>query len=43
MSLNNGNFNPEEKISRVDFVKALLKVLGNSDLEIKSKVQILRC
>lgn len=39
MSLNNGNFNPEGKISRVDFVKALLKVLGNEDLELKSKVK----
>jgi len=36
MSLNNGNFYPENKISRVEFVQALLKVLGNDDLEIKS-------
>ena len=36
MSLTDGNFNPENKISRVEFVEALLKVLGNSDLEIKS-------
>ncbi len=36
MSLTNGNFYPENKISRVEFVQALLKVLGNEDLEIKS-------
>ena len=36
MSLSNGNFYPENKISRVEFVQALLKVLGNEDLEIKS-------
>lgn len=36
MSLNNGNFYPENKISRVEFVQALLKVLGNDQLEIKS-------
>lgn len=36
MSLENGNFYPESKISRVEFVKALLKVLGNEDLEITS-------
>ena len=34
MYLNNGNFNPEEKISRVDFVAALLKVLGNDQAAI---------
>ncbi|MBD5401389.1 hypothetical protein HDR58_01115 [bacterium] len=36
MTLDNGNFYPENKISRVEFVKALLKVLGNDNLEIKS-------
>lgn len=36
MSLTGANFNPEGKISRVDFVKALLKVLGNDQLEIKT-------
>lgn len=36
MSLTGANFNPEGKISRVDFVKALLKVLGNDELEIKT-------
>ena len=35
LTLNNGNFNPEAKISRVDFVAALLKVLGNDDLKIQ--------
>ncbi len=39
MFLNNGNFNPEAKISRVDFVAALLKVLGNEDLAITSDVK----
>ncbi|MCM1340066.1 MAG: S-layer homology domain-containing protein [Muribaculaceae bacterium] len=39
MSLTGANFNPEGKISRVDFVRALLKVLGNEDLEITSKVR----
>lgn len=39
MTLNNGNFYPESKIARVDFVKALLKVLGNYDMEITSKVK----
>jgi len=39
MFLNNGNFNPEQKISRVDFVTALLKVLGNSDMAIKTNVK----
>ncbi len=38
MFLNNGNFNPEAKISRVDFVTALLKVLGNDKAAITSKV-----
>lgn len=36
MTLTGANFNPEGKISRVDFVKALLKVLGNDELEIKT-------
>ncbi len=36
MTLSNGNFYPENKISRVEFVSALLKVLGNDELEIKS-------
>ena len=39
MSLTNGNFYPENRISRVEFVKALLKVLGNENLEVKSKVK----
>lgn len=39
MSLTQGNFNPEGKMSRVEFVKALLKVLGNDDLEVKTKVK----
>ncbi len=38
MSLSNGNFNPEGRITRADFVSALLKVLGNDDLEIKTKI-----
>ena len=38
MFLNNGNFRPEEKISRVDFVTALLKVLGNDRAVITSDV-----
>ena len=38
MSLTNGNFNPEGRITRADFVSALLKVLGNDDLEIKTKL-----
>ena len=37
MTLTGSNFNPEGKMSRVEFVKALLKVLGNDDLEIKTK------
>lgn len=39
MTLNNGNFNPEGTMTRVDFVKALLKVLGNDDLEVTSNVR----
>lgn len=40
MFLNKGNnFRPEEKISRVDFVTALLKVLGNADLAINTDVR----
>ena len=38
MFLDNGNFNPEAKISRVDFVTALLKVLGQNDAAIVSDV-----
>ena len=38
MFLNAGNFRPEEKISRVDFVTALLKVLGQSNAAINVKV-----
>ncbi len=38
MFLNGGNFNPEAKISRVDFVTALLKVLGQSNANISTKV-----
>lgn len=39
MTLNDGKFNPEAVISRADFVQALLKVLGNENLEIKSRVR----
>lgn len=39
MNLKDSNFYPENSISRVEFVKALLKVLGNEDLEIKSKIK----
>lgn len=39
MFLNDGKFNPENKISRVDFVKALLKVLGDDNMAINSKVK----
>ncbi|MBE7713526.1 MAG: hypothetical protein E7Z87_07270 [Cyanobacteria bacterium SIG26] len=39
MFLTGANFYPECKISRVDFVKALLKVLGNDDLEVTAKVK----
>lgn len=39
MELNKGNFYPENRISRVDFVKALLKVLGNENLEVTSRVK----
>jgi hypothetical protein len=38
MTLTAGNFRPEEKISRVDFVAALLKVLGNDQAKITKKV-----
>ncbi len=34
MYLNKGNFYPENKISRADFVKALLKVLGNDQMKV---------
>lgn len=33
------NFRPEDKISRVEFVKALLKVLGNDNLTINTNVR----
>lgn len=36
LGLENGNFYPENKISRVDFVRALLKVLGNENLKVTS-------
>lgn len=36
MTLTDGNFNPEGKMSRVEFVKALLKVLGQEDLDLTS-------
>lgn len=39
MTLNAGNFNPEGRITRVDFVKALLKVLGNENLEVNTTVK----
>ena len=39
MTLTDGNFNPEGVMSRVEFVKALLKVLGNENLEVTSKVK----
>jgi len=39
MTLTNKNFNPEASISRVEFVKALLKVLGNENLEVKTKAK----
>ena len=39
LTLNAGNFNPEATITRVDFVKALLKVLGNENLEVTSNVK----
>lgn len=39
MNLTDGNFNPEGKISRIEFVNALLKVLGNENLEITSKAK----
>ena len=39
MTLSDGNFNPEGKMSRVEFVKALLKVLGQEDLELTSVVK----
>ncbi len=39
MTLTGSNFNPEGKMSRVEFVKALLKVLGNDELEVKTKLR----
>ena len=39
MTLTGANFNPEGQMSRVEFVKALLKVLGNENLEVKSKLK----
>lgn len=39
MTLTGGNFNPEGEMSRIEFVKALLKVLGNENLEVKNKVK----
>lgn len=39
MNLKDSNFYPENSISRVEFVKALLKVLGNENLEVKSKIK----
>ena len=39
MTLTDGNFNPEGRMSRVEFVKALLKVLGQEDLELTSVVK----
>ena len=36
MTLTKGNFNPEGKMSRVEFVKALLKVLGQDQLAINT-------
>ena len=39
LTLKSGNFNPEKTISRVEFVKALLKVLGNENLEVTSNVK----
>ena len=39
MTLTDGNFNPEGKMSRVEFDKALLKVLGQENLEVTSKVR----
>ncbi len=39
MTLTGDNFNPEGQMSRVEFVKALLKVLGNENLEVNSKVK----
>jgi hypothetical protein len=38
MTLTDGNFNPEAQMSRVEFVKALLKVLGQENLEVTSKI-----
>ena len=39
MTLTKGNFNPEGKMSRIEFVKALLKVLGQDNLAVKSAVR----
>ena len=38
MFLNNGNFNPEAKISRVDFVTDLLKVVGQNNAAVVADV-----
>ena len=37
MYLTDGNFRPEERISRVDFVTALLKVLGDDNMKINAR------
>ena len=34
MSLSGSRFNPEEKMTRVEFVNALLKVLSNENLNV---------
>lgn len=39
MTLTKGNFNPEGKMSRIEFVKALLKVLGQDKLAIKTSAR----
>ena len=39
MTLTKGNFKPEGKMSRIEFVKALLKVLGSDNAEVTSKVK----
>ena len=35
MALQNGKFNPEGSVARVDFVQALLKLLSNDNLDVK--------
>ena len=35
MALQNGKFNPEGSVARVDFVQALLKLLSNDNLNVK--------